>query len=104
MMCNSGSGIGIGIGFQGFSGMMELESELNWRLKSLEGIGIGIELRPCGIGIGICRFQTVMCGSDSQYADIKKKCRYCRCRYKYRHTRKSRIDCTEKLPALFFWQ
>ncbi len=44
MMCNSDSGIGIGIGFQGFSGVAELESELNWRLKSLEGIGIGIEL------------------------------------------------------------
>ncbi len=29
-MCNSDSGIGIGIGFQGFLGMAELESELNW--------------------------------------------------------------------------
>ena len=33
VMCNSNSRIGIGIGFQGFSGMLELESELNWRLN-----------------------------------------------------------------------
>ncbi len=26
-----------------FKALAELESELNWRIKSLEGIGIGIE-------------------------------------------------------------
>ncbi len=50
---------------------MELESELNRRLKSHDGIGIGIELKakspggigigmelnPYGIGIGIAQFQ-----------------------------------------------
>ena len=45
MVYNSDSGIGIG--FQRFPGMVELELELNQRLKSQEGIGIGIELRPC---------------------------------------------------------
>ncbi len=42
--------------FQGFSGAMELESELNRRLKSHGGIGIGTELKvklQDGIGIGM---------------------------------------------------
>ncbi len=74
MLCNSDSRIAIGIRFQGFSGMVELESKLNRRLK-LEGISIRIELkakitrrnwnmrielRPCGIGIGIYRFKPVI--------------------------------------------
>ncbi len=41
MMCKSNW---IGIGFQWFLELMELE--LNWRLKLLDGIGIGIELEP----------------------------------------------------------
>ena len=44
VMCNSDSGIGTGIGIPGISGPMELESELNRRLISHDGIGIGIEL------------------------------------------------------------
>ncbi len=52
--------------FRGFLGPMESESDLNWRLKShggtgigielkaksQDGIGIGMELNPYGIGIG----------------------------------------------------
>ncbi len=60
MMCNSDSGIGIGIGFQGFSGMMELESELNlsqnyWKeLESeLNRNRLLPELHPCVIPIPI---------------------------------------------------
>ncbi len=34
----------------------------------MEGIGIGIELRPCGIGIGIGRFQPV-CESEPERVD-----------------------------------
>ncbi len=47
MMCNSNSGIDIGIGFQGFSGMveLELESELNWRLK-LQEYRLSVSVKP----------------------------------------------------------
>ncbi len=41
---------------QGFSGPMDLESELNQRLKSHDGIGIGTELKAKsqdGIGLSL---------------------------------------------------
>ena len=59
-MCNSNSGIGTGIGIPWILGPMELESELNRRLKSHGGIGIGIELNQAYVfkgGIGI-RFES----------------------------------------------
>ena len=36
--------------------------ESNWRVKSLEGIGIRIQLRPRGIGL--CQVQQKMCESE----------------------------------------
>ena len=56
MTCNFDSGIGIGIGFQGFLGIVELESELNRRLKLQEGIGIGIESKA--------KIEAIICGME----------------------------------------